>query len=1033
MLVMTTGVLPAVSGAQATHGADSARPAGLLAWRSIGPSRYGGRVEDIAVPLYPRATGITPGAIMYVAASTGGVFKTTDGGVRWVPVFDSEPSAAVHTIAIHPQHPELMWVGTGDPTLHHTVTPGTGVYKSADGGVHWTHVGLDSAVVVSRLALDPANPDVAYAAVTGSFARPGGMRGVYKTSDGGLHWARLLTGANGWTGAVDLAVDPSNPQVVYAAFQQRGQSPELDLDYGPGTGIYKTTDGGQTWIRLAGGLPTGNLGSIALAVSPVRSSTVYVAVISPSQKGGYGYAPPTMYRSDDAGVHWERGAQGEVAGWPLRVVADPADPMRVFVMGSGVDVFTDGGKAHHEDFSMGGPQTSDYSPGDTHAMWIDPEHPQHWVVGEDWGIEITYDAGRVWTLVPTLPIGQFRYVDADRRTPFYWVYGESQDHMGDAGPSRTRAARGIAYTDWISTAAPEGQALAVDPLDSATLYSWSMAIMTPTRSNVETQEARKVILDPPQWEVPDHWGWDAPVVISPYDHRVVYAGQTRLFRSTDRGEHWTAISPELVRPVRRSLTLMGLTDVHERAAKYYDNLSTMAESPLERGVLYAGTRDGLFHASRDAGQHWRTVDEFPGVPAGTMLTRVVPSQYTPGTVYLTVNAADAGDFRPHVLKSTDHGLHWSRLSTEGLPSNAAAWVIREHFRTRGLLFLGTDVGVFYSADSGSHWRSLRRNMPAVRVRDLVVQPQWNDLVAGTYGRSLWILDDLAPIEHLAAAEARPTPTLFPVRDAVLPLHPADQETAGQPVAAPNPEPALFSYYIPSRYGQDSASLRIRDASGGLVDTVLRVPTGAGLHRVGWHMLVGKDIWYPQPEQLLPGRYRVQLAVGSSSDEQQWTVRSDPLTPVDPARLDSIIAMRTRAGALRGRLRRTVTQAQALRAEVDSALAALIRQGGSPPPALRTDAQRLHVALDSVLAINTDPLKDTVSGGVELAIDNAYHVVGDAVTAPPVPALGPILDTADTELAVVERTLAAIRDIRLPAFRSALKTAGVALPSRPPVL
>lgn len=520
------------------------------------------------------------------------------------------------------------------------------------------------------------------------------------------------------------------------------------------------------------------------------------------------------------------------------------------------------------------------------------------------------------------------------------------------------------------------------------------------------------------------------MVISPHDHNTVYAGQTRLFRSTDRGEHWAAISPELVRPARHSVALMG---AHAPTAKYYDNLSTMAESPLERGVLYVGTRDGLFHVSRDGGQHWRTVEQFPGVLVGTMLTRVVASQYAAGTVYLTVNGADAGDFQPHVLKSTDYGVHWAQLSTAGLPSNAAAWVIREHFRTRGLLFLGTDVGVFFSADSGAHWRSLRLNMPAARVRDLVVQPQWNDLVAGTFGRSLWILDDLTPIEQLAVAEGRSTPTLFSVRDAVLPLQVMGSEDAGQPVAAPNPEPALFSYYIPDSYAHDSATLRIQDERGTLVDTVLGAPGGGGVHRVGWNMVVGNSR-YPQSPQLLPGQYRVRLTVGAWSAETMWQVRADPLVPVDVARRDSIVVARQRVGALERRLHQTITEAQALRAEVDSAATALTQaesQGAGPGTegqpsrtrVLATDARRLRAALDTVLRINTNRGMDTVPGGVKLAIDNASHVISDAVTTPPVPAVWTILEAADQTLATVERTLAALRDVQVPAFREALRSGG----------
>ncbi len=576
----------------------------------------------------------------------------------------------------------------------------------------------------------------------------------------------------------------------------------------------------------------------------------------------------------------------------------------------------------------------------------------------------------------------------------------------------------------------------VDPADPSVLFGQHDGTNFPALVKVTTGEVHPFIVDMHHWAPPP--GADAPIIMSSHDRRTLYAGTTQLFRSTDRGEHWLPISPVLLRPARDSLSPPGFDGIRVEAA-FWQGISTVAESPLQRGVLYVGTGNGLLHVSRDGGSHWSTSDHFPGASPGTYISNVVASRYEPGTAYLTLTGIEAGDFSPHVLKSVDYGAHWSPLSTAGLPTNAAAWVIVEHFRTRGLLFLGTDVGVFYSTDGGTQWRTLRLNMPAVRVHDLAIQPQANDLVAGTFGRSIWILDDVTPLETIAAAERKPVPTLFSVRSSVLPLPHGGNDVQGQPVALPNPAPAFFAYYVPSQFGHDSVVLRIRERTGRDAETVLRVAGGPGLHRIEWNMLAGSDKEEQsahQPFRLVPGRYRVHLAIGSWSAETGWMVNPDPLMPVSRVALDTIVAVRHSVSELSRRFWETFRGALRLGAELDSAKVALERAGRPQP--LLAESQRLRAALDTVLGMwgagqlapdKTDVLSSEDLNGTGLIIENAYRTVSAAATKPPVPVLRSIIEIADKRLSRAERILASVRDVGMPRFRAALGAAGISSPTQ----
>ena len=729
--------------------ADSSRLS-ALAWRTIGPVIPSGRIVDIAVSeLTDRTKGARVGKTFYVATATGGVWKSTDGGTTFEPVFDRVGPNSIGAVAVAPSNPEVVWVGTGEANNQRSVSFGDGIYKSENGGKRWEHMGLQSSQHISRIAIHPTDPDIVYVAANGPLWESGGERGLYKTADGGVTWTSVLM-ISEHTGVTDVVLDPQDPDVVYASAFQRQRKAYDFVGGGPESGIHKSMDGGASWEELTVGLPDGDMGRIGLTIAASQPRTLY-AVIETRDWG--------VWRSDDYGASWRRTA-GRVFGYPWYmgvIKADPTEPERVWVLGVPLLVSEDGG----ENFETRGATTHV----DHHAMWIDPTDSDNMILGNDGGLYFSHDQGFNWRIAVNLPVAQFYAIGTDMREPYH-VYGGTQDNNVWTAPNMSRDRSGVTMSDWTNVCCGDGFYSVIDPVEPHIVYSESQygAII---RFDANTGEAKGI--RPPESLVgePYRWNWSAPILISPHDRKTIYFAANYLFRSPDRGDGWEVLGGDMTRGIDRDTMMMmgrrwgpGSVALHSGVAEY-GNISTLDESPLREGLLYVGTDDGLIQISKDGGESWTKVESFPGVPALTYVSRVTASSHDEGTVYATFDGHRDNDFKPYIHKSTDYGESWTSIAL-GMPEFGSTHVIREHPENPRLLFVGTEFGVHFSTDGGERWRSLRNNMPIVIVRDLLIHPRDNDLVVGTHGRGIYILDDITPLVELAPAEETPLIHLFPV-------------------------------------------------------------------------------------------------------------------------------------------------------------------------------------------------------------------------------------------------------------------------------
>jgi photosystem II stability/assembly factor-like uncharacterized protein len=884
----------------------------VLKWRSLGPYQIGGRVTDIAVPNAVEGERTRPGVIFYVA-SLGGLYRTENEGQSWTPLFDKEASAAVSTIEISPVNPSVLWAGTGDFAFVHTQTLGTGLYRSNDAGKNWTRVGFANSEQIGAVAPHPSDANGALAAVLGPIGRPSRERGIYRTTDGGKTWTQTLF-VNDRAGAVDVKFDPFDANVAYAAIWEQKGSPVSYVLRGEGSGIFKSTDGGATWRRITSGMPAGHLGRIALSPSPARRGRVYALISTPTgRNGGPGVI---LYRSNDAGESWTVGATtNDANGWYFtKVEADPSIPDRVYVGQTALFVSDDAGatlRPTHTDF-----MTDMHA--DVHAIWIDPTDPNHIIAGNDGGAWITRDRGEHWHHIENLSMALVRTVEVDNQKPVYNVYEQAQDHGTYAAPVRTRHSDGIIAADWYETYGGESGGLAADPKDPNYVYAEFLRLNR--KSGVVTQLGPYTGMD-----VGNEQGNQvAPIIVSPHDPQTIYLGTTRVYRSTDWGENFTAVTGQLV-PNRSDANIQG----GSWTGQFYKTISAIAESPAERGIVYAGTQVGTLVVSRDGGTTWTNV-QISGAPKDYAITRIAPSPSSGKTVYVTVHGAYASDPRPYVFRSDDYGKSWRSISGD-LPSNAGAWAAREHPRSKDLLFVATDIGVFYSMNGGANWLSLRNNMPAVRVRDLVIQSDANDLAIGTYGRGVWILDNVGPLVELAAAQKQAKAALFPVRDA-LKYSEGDMETLynARRFAAPNPPAgAMIDYYLPSRVSK--ATLEVVDGANAVIRQ-LSVPTGAGLQRTNWDLRVSLPVLDQQRASkgdyqlrtggiATAGTYRLRLKLVDSAGkdsvalERNVVVQDDPNAPVTPQAVASLERFRSRSIAVAEQVRMLESVANTLKTQV----------------------------------------------------------------------------------------------------------------------
>ncbi len=893
-------LLAALTMGQADKPSDLVSPATFagLKLRSIGPAVTSGRVVGFAVHPQDRSH-------YYVAAASGGVWKTTNNGTSWTPVFDEQGSYSIGYVALDPKNPHVVWVGTGENNSQRSVGYGDGVYRSDDGGKSWKKVGLDKSEHIGKILLDPRNSDVVYVAAQGPLWGPGGDRGLYKTTDGGKTWKCVLSISEN-TGVTDVVLDPRNPDVLIAAAYQRRRHVWTLIDGGPESALYRSTDGGASWTKLKAGLPTVDLGRIGLAVAPSNPDIVYAIIEAADKKGG-------IFRSSDFGVTWEkRNDFDSQAQYYAHLVVDPKNSERLYVMNVYIRVSDDGGKTLR---NLG----EKWKHVDNHTLWIDPRQPEFYRVGCDGGIYESHDRGANWRFVANLPITQFYDVAVDNNAPFYHVYGGTQDNFTLGGPARTRSVHGITNADWFVTQGGDGFHCKVDPQDPDTVYA-ELQYGGLVRYDRRTGQKVGIQPQPGKGEPPLRWNWDSPLLISPHSHTRLYFAANKVFRSDDRGNSWTAISGDLSRQLNRDqLPVMGKIQPPDAVAKhlstsFYGNITALAESPQREGLLYAGTDDGLIQVTENGGGSWRKIDKFPDIPERTYVSRILASQHDANTVYAAFDNHKMADFAPYLLKSTDAGKTWTSLRGD-LPERGSVLAIAEDPKDPNLLFVGTEFALYFTLDGGKKWLRLKGGLPTIAVKDLAIQKQMDDLVVGTFGRGIYVLDNYAVLRGLKPEALQQEAMLFPAKDALLYIPTRQYGLRGKAFlgeafyTADNPPfGATFTYYLKEEIKtlkqkrldaeKEAAKKKetlpyptqeqlraeaeeetptilvtISDTEGHPIRT-LTGPVTKGFHRVSWNLRQpAPTLPRPRPPEaaddlfaeeqagpfIMPGKYRVSLA------------------------------------------------------------------------------------------------------------------------------------------------------------------------------
>ncbi len=723
---------------------DSLRSAiGALRFRSIGPAVISGRISDLAVHPTDRST-------WYVATASGGLWKTTNAGTSFSPIFDGEKSYSIGVVVLDPNNPNVVWAGTGENNAQRSVSYGDGVYKSIDGGRSWKNMGLETSEHIGKILIDPRDSDVVYVAAQGPVFNGGGERGLYKTTDGGDTWTRILDGGE-WAGVSDVVMDPRNPDILIAPIWQRARRQWGYIAGGPESSLHRSTDGGETWTRSQRGLPSGDLGRIGLAISPVNPDVVY-AIVEAADTGGF-------YRSQNNGVTWQRMSNRSTIGlYYQEIFADPKNVDRIYVMDTRNWISDDGGAT----FERLGEQNKHV---DNHALWIDPDNTDHLILGSDGGLYESFDRGKTYDWFQNLPLGQFYRVEVDSSTPFYRVFGGTQDNSSVGGPSRTRTRRGGTNADWFLTQGGDGFYSRIDPNDPNIVYAESQHAGL-TRFNLATGERVSIR---PEGEFGEAlvWHWDAPLIISPHSPSRLYFAANRIFRSDDRGGSWRTVSPDLTKRIDRNrLEMMGRVWGVDAVAKnastsIWGAVVSLAESPLREGLLFAGTDDGMIQISEDGGDTWRAIPSVDGVPDTTFITDIQPSWHDVNTVYVAFDNHKAGDYKPYIAKSTDLGGSWTLIQGD-LSERGTVYTMLEDHTDPNLLFAGTEFAVYFSNNGGESWTRIRGGLPTIQVRDMTFQTQHDDLVIATFGRGFYILDDLEALRSMTAELLASEGGLLPV-------------------------------------------------------------------------------------------------------------------------------------------------------------------------------------------------------------------------------------------------------------------------------
>ena len=866
---------------------------GAMRWRNVGPFR-GGRVLAVAgIPGEPNT--------YYFGAVAGGVFKSTDGGVNWKPLFDRQSTSSIGAIAIADSDHNVIYAGSGEACIRGNMSYGDGVYKSIDGGQTWKNVGLRDTQHIGALIIDPKDPNTVLVAALGHAYGPNAERGIFRTRDGGKTWERVLY-KDDHTGGIDVVFDPHNANILFASLWQVMRTPYSLDSGGPGSGLYKSIDGGTTWKHLEGnGLPAGIMGRIGVSVSGGDSQRIYALI--EAEKGG-------LYRSDDGGDHWilvnddERYRQR--AWYFTHIFADPRSRDTVYVLNTGLFRSTDAGRT----FSL-----LPAPHGDHHGLWIDPANPQRIMNGNDGGVTLSVDGGRTWTQQNNQPTAQFYHVIADNRFPYY-LYGAQQDNTTVAIASRDTDDWVISDKDWYDVGGGESGYIAPDPRDANIVYAGDNGAVV-TRFDKRTEQVQDVSPLPLDTsgrgagELEHRFQWTEPIVISPNNPDVIYTASEVIFKSTDQGNSWTIISPDLTRNDQsKQKPSGGPITLDITSVEYYDTVFTIAESPVQKDLIWAGTDDGLIHLTKDGGKTWTNVTP-PGklLPEWSLVSLMDASPHDAGTAYAAVDRHKNDDLAAYIYKTADFGKTWTKITT-GIPNGAYVHAVRQDPKNKNLLYAGTELGVYVSFDDGAHWQSLQLNLPMSPINDLIVKD--DDLAVATNGRSFWILDDLNPLRQLTPQMAAQDVVLYEPAPTYR-LNFPEQVDKRRPVGDNPPNGLIVSYYLKNE-AKDEITLDILDSAGSPIRHYSSkpknkfeqppewpdleappelLPTQAGMNRFPWNLRYESPTeipgaFYagngPQGPIVLPGTYTLKLTVAGKSQTVPAEVRLDPRLKVSSADL-----------------------------------------------------------------------------------------------------------------------------------------------------
>jgi len=1080
LLILLLGCVFSVTAPAAFAEADEDHQPGLneatfkgLEWRGIGPALMSGRIADIAVDPVDRST-------WYIAVGSGGVWKTENRGTTWASIFDGQGAYSIGSITVDPNNHHTIWVGSGENVSGRHVGYGDGVYRSPDGGASWENMGLGNSEHIGMIAIDPRDSNTVYVAAQGPLWSAGGDRGLFKSNDGGANWELILSGGE-YTGVNEIHMDPRNPDVLYAVKHQRLRNVAALMNGGPESGIYKSTDAGRNWRELANGIPKEDKGKIGLAVSPVKPDVVYATIELGGRKGGF-------WRSEDGGESWEKRSDylsgGTGPHYYQELFASPHQFDRIYQMDATLHISDDGGKTFV-------PQAHGYKHGDHHAMAFDPNDPEYLMYGTDGGLYESYDLGKNFRFISNLPVTQFYKVAVDYDTPFYNIYGGTQDNNTQGGPSRTDNVHGIRNSDWFITLFGDGHQPAVDPTNPDIVYSeWQKGNLM--RYDRKSGEQVYIKPQPAAGEENERFNWDAPILISPHDPARLYFASQRVWRSNDRGDSWTPVSGDLSHNRDRlKEPMMGRVWSFDApwdlmAMSMYSTITSLSESPLVEGLLYAGTDDGRIHVSEDGGENWRAIERLPDVTDDFFVNDIKADLHDANTVYVVVDDHKSGNYSPYIFKSTNRGGTWTRIS-KNLPERHVAWrLVQDHVKPE-LLFAATEFGVFFTVDSGENWVKLAGGAPTISIRDLAIQTRENDLVAASFGRGFWILDDYSPLRGVSSRQLTQEATLFPVKDALwyIPkLTLGDFEAGGKAsqgdgfYVAPNPPfGAVFTYYLKdgvktaqeqrrmaekklAKKAEDTPYpgwdalrqeeieeapaivLTVTDLEGGVIRKI-EGPVTAGFHRVAWDLRYAlSSPWTPNPETsdyidipgplAAPGRYRVSLAkringqltaLGEGQEFEVRPMRERGLAGASPA---EVVAFGLRLDDLNRQVSGAVAAITTLLTET-SAIKETIQRSGAPET-LREQTRVIELELMEIqqkLAGNEARSLYSDEGPVSINQRLQFAVMGTfRSTYGPTPSHLRSVEIAESDFATAKTRIQSISNSELPALRRQLDEAGV---------